>query len=206
MLILLLKKKRQLGITLCALGFLIACGQNDKQGDFYIDQYFDLKSLVDRQLAHYQDSINDAEIAKTLRFESDSETQVQGIKNIAEIRNILETAIINKPGLRGAYKVQWNYGTNKTGDTTYSVLSNTLKPDEDALVKELKAFYKGAPKRRTLFRVHIYKHTNNLLYQNDQFIQMHFKKGWLESLHMEGSQQILQFEEEKYGLTLKVRS
>ena len=191
---------------LATIVVLSSCSQSNNQQEFYIDQYFDLKAMMDRQVAYYQDSAAGWQLSKTVRFDTNKETQVQDVDSLGEVREILETAIINKPGLRGAYKVKWDYGISSRGDTTYSVLSNVLKPEEEALVKVLKVFYKGPPSRNNLYRVHIYKNTDNLLYANAQLIVLQFQDGWMQMLKMEGNQQILNFERERYGLSLKIQS
>lgn len=178
--------------------------QSKKKDSFYIDQYFDLKSLIDRQINYYSDSTMQGKLTKTVAFDSDTETKTQEIQKIGQVRDVLETAIINKPGLRGVYKVSWKYGLDDSGDTLYSVLSNTLKPEEDALVKEIKAFYQGPPKKANLYRIHIFKSTDNILYENAQYIRMKFRDGLMKSLNMKGRQQILNFEQERYGLSLEI--
>jgi hypothetical protein len=180
--------------------------QSERQDSFYIDQYFDLKSLIDRQISYYADSAKQGKLTKTVAFDSDTETKTQDIQNIDQVRDILETAIINKPGLRGVYKENWDYGLNDEGDTLYSVLSNTLKPEEDALVKEIKAFYKGPPAQNNLYRIHVFKKTDNILYENAQYLEMKFRNGLMTSLSMEGRQQILNFDQERYGLSLEIKA
>lgn len=197
-----LKCVLSIGVLFIVLG-TTGC-QSDKEEEFYIDQYFDLKSLIDRQINYYADSTKEGKLIKTVEFDSDTETKTKDIQKIQQIRDVLETAIINKPGLRGVYKEDWHYGLNEAGDTTYSVLSNTLKPQEDGLVKELKAFYKGSPKPANLYRVHVFKSTNNLLYENSQFIGLRFQDGWMKTLEMKGRQQILNFEQERYGLSMEI--
>ncbi len=160
--------------------------------------------MIDRQITHYSDSTRQRKLKKTVSFDSGSETKTQDIQKIEQVRDVLETAIINKPGLRGVYKVNWNHGLDDSGDTLYSVLSNTLKPEEDALVKEIKAFYKGPPRQVNLYRIHIFKSTKNILYENSQYIRMKFQDGFMTALSMKGHQQILNFEQEPYGLSLEV--
>lgn len=180
--------------------------QGERQDSFYIDQYFDLKSLIDRQITYYADSTKQGKLTKTVAFDADTETKTKDIQNIDQVRDILETAIINKPGLRGVYKENWDYGLNDRGDTLYSVLSNTLKPEEDALVKEIKAFYKGPPAQNNLYRIHVFKKTDNILYENAQYLEMKFRNGLMTSLSMEGRQQILNFDQERYGLSLEIKA
>lgn len=185
--------------------FLIlgSCSSREQGESFYIDQYFELKSLIDNQIAYYQDSVPPAELTKTVSFSGNSETQQQEVEKIQEVRQVLETAIINKPGYRGVYKTSWEYGTSG-GDTTYSIQTNKLKPDESALVQELKAFYNGRPVRENLYRVHIHKDTENLLYHNAQVITIQLQEGLMRKLTMEGNQQILTFQPEQYRLSMRV--
>lgn len=192
-------------IMLLLLPITNGCSSNDKEEKFYIDQYFDLKSLIDKQITYYKDSATPESLTKTVGFESASETKEQDVKKIDELEEILETSIINKPGLRGVYQVEWDYGISSAGDTTYSVQTNTLKSDEEALVEELSAFYTGPPKHKNLHKVHIYKNTDNILYSNKQIIVIELKKGLVRSLKMQGWQQILKFQPEQYQLSLKIK-
>lgn len=191
-------------IFLLLLPMIVGCSSNDKQDEFYIDQYFDLKNLIENQVTYYKDSVNPESLTKTVGFESETETKEQEVEKINELEDILETSIINKPGLRGAYKVNWDYGISSEGDTTYSVQTNTLKPDEDALVEELSAFYDGPPKSKNLHKLHIYKNTDNILYSNKQIIVVELEKGHVRSLKLQGWQQILKFKPERYKLGLNI--
>lgn len=189
--------------VVCLL-MLSGCGPEEKADDFYIDRYFDLKRLINDQLAYYQDSMPPEKLKKTVSFDGEAETRQQEVAKIKEVRDVLETAIINKPGYLGVYENKWAYGTSGS-DTTYSIQTNKLKPDESALVEELKAFYKGAPKQENLYRVHIFKDTENLLYKNTQFIALQFDGGLLRKLTMQGQQQILNFQPEQYRLSMTVK-
>lgn len=191
-------------LLLLFLPIIHGCSSKDKQETFYIDQYFDLKSLIENQLTYYKDSATPESLTKTVGFQSESETKKQDVEKIDELEDILQTSIINKPGLRGVYEVDWDYGISSAGDTTYSVQTNTLKPEEDALVEELSAFYKGPPKRKNLHKVHIYKNTDNVLYSNKQIIVVELENGLVRSLQLKGWQQILKFEPERYQLSLNI--
>ena len=192
--------------TACGLGLLVlfslnGCQSNDE--DFYIDRYFDLKSVIDSQLAHYNKNPPDT-INKTINFEGREESKNQPSDKLIEIKKILETAIINKPGFRNMYNTGHKHAVNGE-DTVYSVIKNTLKKGEEAMVQSIHAYYAGPPDMPNLRNIVIHKDKRNYLYHNTQLIHMRFRDGLLRELVMEGLQQILYFDPEHFKITISLQ-
>ncbi len=196
-----LKKLFGFVATFC---FLMNCGcAPENKGDaFRIDKYFDLMAIVEDQLKYY-DSNPPSNIQKTFFFQGKKETKTQKLDKLKEIREILETANINKPGFRGVYRIEQSFEASGR-DTHYSVITNTLKKGESANVQELKAYYTGPPKTENLLSVLIHKKRDNLLYKNTQTIRLKFKAGNLRKLTLNGKQSILFFAPERFKMTIEV--
>ncbi len=181
---------------------LQGCVTNEEKA-FKIDKYFNLKKLVDYQLAYYRENPPES-IKKTFILEGKKEKKTQNLNSLEEIKTILESANINKPGFRGIYKVKKAHET-EGNDTLSSVIENDLKTEESANVERIKAYYQGPPKRKNLYAVLIYKNRDNFLYKNSQLIALkNFEDGYLKKLTIEGKQTILFFNPSWFKVQIQI--
>lgn len=195
--------KKPFGILfIFCLAINYGCAPDNEDDAFRIDKYFDLMALANEQLQYY-DSNPPSTIQKTFFFQNEKESQSQDLDKLSEIKEILETANINKPGYRGVYEIQKSFETNGF-DTNFSVIRNLLKKGESANVQELKAYYNGPPNKDKLSRILIHKKRDNFLYKNTQIILLNFEAGHLRKLMLNGKQSILFFEPERFKMSIKV--
>lgn len=190
-------------LTPILLLFVVMPGcSNSSDEAFEIDKYFDLMGLVEQEISYYEKN-PPSDISKTFNFEGDQETQEESIDKLSDIKAILETAQINKPGYRGVYKINKDFNISRS-DTLYSVVENNLKQDETANVQSLKAYYTGSPKNDNLYAILIHKKRENFLYNNNQLIYLTMKRGNLSKIKIQGAQSILFFKKAPFALTIKI--
>jgi len=190
-------------VTLFAI-ITASCTPSGTGNQFKTDRYFDLDSLIKTQLRQYQKE-PPQRIVKKINFSKASESQEQTIQEVLSDTAIFNTYDINKPAYLGVYEISDVVWTHNN-DTLYSVVENTLKPEEDESVKFINAYYKGPPVNKNLFHVLALKKMDNPMYYNAQVVKLDFENAQLKEVHVSGWQKILFFEGSQYSFDVLFKS
>lgn len=177
-----------------------SCQPTGVGNQFETHRYFDLDSLIKSEFRQYQED-PPARIVKQINFSEASESQEQSIEEVLSDTAVFNTFDINKPAYLGVYDINSVFWTNKR-DTLYSVVKNTLKPEEDESVKFINAYYNGSPTHNNLSHVLALKKMNNPMYYNAQVVKVDFEEGQLKQIHVSGWQKILFFKGSQYNFDI----
>lgn len=182
--------------------FLASC-LNSESDKYSIKKYFDVEGFVAEELAYFEKN-PPSSIVKKIYFNGKEEEKKQSVSDLASLKEIAETANINKPAFKNSYKVSLKYFISGS-DTFCTRKAYQLKSSENEIVKFINLYYSGTDtSRQNLKAILIHKNTHNFLYNNSQIITMQ-KNEHLKSAKLKASQKILFFSPTRFAYEYEMK-
>ena len=186
------------------LFLLVSCNYTSKiSTDLEQEPYFDMPSLVKRQLAHLDSLQPSVEVTAIIDGRQEVETMQKDSADWAETLKLFSDANINRPVLQGRYQVK----DSTDQSTEWNIRIYQARQPSDVEIPYLAVYYENSldhvRKIETVF------HEKNVLYYTERRMEMQLKNTEVGALLTEyqstGTQKMFFRDSVNYSLSAKVR-